>query len=141
MGAQEFESLRENISRNIIEIKSIIKNSGSGDVLDRKAFDRSIYLFQSIVRLMINVGNNIIIEHNFRSPMNTADVFISLAEQNVVPLAAVRGMKRAALAMPKIKNITDAELIEIMAGCMDDFSQCLVSYAEFFEKQDRGEDT
>lgn len=141
MGAQEFKNLRENISRNIAEIKSITRDSRAGEVADRQAFDRSVYLFQSVVHAMINVGNNIIIENNFRSPMNTVDVFISLAEQNVIPQATVRGMKRAALAMPKIKNIADAELVEIMAGCMDDFSQCLASYARFFETQDSGEDT
>lgn len=136
MGAQEFENLRENISRNIAEIKSIVKENAARDFIDHQSFDRAVYLFQSTVRSMINIGNNIIIEFNLRSPMNTVDVFISLAENKAIPLATVRGMKRAALAMPKIKTIAESELLEIMDGSLEAMSRCLTAYADFYASQE-----
>ena len=139
MGAREFENMRENISRNITEIKSIVRENAARDYIDHQSFDRGVYLFQSAVRSVINIGNNIIIEFNLRSPMNTADVFISLAENNVIPLAAVRGMKRAALAIPKIKTIADTELLEIMDVSTDALGKCLTAYADFYASQEPGE--
>ncbi len=139
MGIHNFPALKENITRNISEVKSMIGEQNFLDPQERNTYDRALYLFQSITRSMIDIGNNIIIERGYRTPLNTADVFISLAENKVIPPGIIPGMKRAAFAMPKIKNIQGGEMVEIIGGCLDDFSRCLSSYERFFKQEESGD--
>ncbi len=87
---------------------------------------------------MITIGNDIIIENDFRPPLNSADVFISLAEHKLISPSVVPGMKKAAMTMPRITNFTKAELVEIISDCMSNFSQCLGSYSEYFAAKKDG---
>ena len=132
---EKFLRFHENTKNNITEVKSAIKNAGLLDGYNPQAFERIVYLFQSIIKSMIEVGNNIIIENDLRSPLNTADVFISLAEHKVISPLIVPGLKRAALAMPKIKNYENTELLEIIAECINDFGSCLYSFNKYFQSK------
>jgi len=138
MNMHDFPAVRENITRNITEVKSIISAPNVLDPLESRVFDRSIYLFQSITKSMIGIGNNIIIENSFRTPLNTADVFISLAEHNVILPVIIPGMKKAAITMPRLKNYQKTELVDIITGCIDDFTRCLSSYERYFQKRKTG---
>lgn len=133
-----FSSLSENIRNNITEVKSAIRDPGLLSASDTQKFERIIYLFQSIIKSMIEVGNNIIIENDLRNPLNTADVFISLAEHNVISPLIVPGLKRASLAMPKIRNYGNAELLELITECINDFSSCLYSFNKHFQSKKSG---
>ena len=84
---------------------------------------------------MIDIGNSIIINNDFRYPLNTADVFISLAENNVISPSIVPGLKKAALMMPKLKSYTHPELVDIMQQCIGDFNRCLNSFTKYFERR------
>lgn len=128
-----FLRLSENIRNNITEVKSAIRNADLLNAFDTQTFERVIYLFQSITKSMIEVGNNILIENDLRSPLNTADVFISLAEHNVISPSIVPGLKRAALAMPKIKSYDNTELLDIITDSINDFSWCLNSFKKHFQ--------
>jgi len=131
----QFQKQSENLKKNIAEIKSTIKNPDLLLSADRQIFERLIYLFQSVIKTVIDLGNNIIINNDFRNPLNTADVFISLAENNVISPAIVPGLKKAALVMPKMKNYTHTELVDIMQQCIGDFNRCLHSFTEYFKKK------
>ena len=120
------------MKKNIIEVKSIINNPNALDPSDGAKFDRGVYLFQSLTKSIIAIGNDIIIENDFREPLNPADVFISLAEQNLISTSIVPGLKKAAITMPKIANCAKPALMEIMTDCLSDFSQCVNSYSEYF---------
>jgi hypothetical protein len=133
-----FSRYSDNIKSNITEVKSAIKNADLLNGYDSQKFERVVYLFQSIMKSMIEVGNNIIIENDLRSPLNTADVFISLAEHKVISSLIVPGLKRAALAMPKIKNYENTELLEIITECINDFSSCLYSFNKHFQSKEDG---
>lgn len=87
---------------------------------------------------MITIGNDIIIENDFRPPLNSADVFISLAEHKLISPSVVPGMKKAAMTIPRITNFTKAELVEIISDCMGNFSQCLSFYSEYFAAKKDG---
>ncbi|UCF70627.1 MAG: hypothetical protein JSW49_10610 [candidate division WOR-3 bacterium] len=139
MNVHNFPNIRENIKRNIAEIKSIASDPSVLEPPHRKSFDRGVYLFQSITKSMIDIGNNIIIAHGYRTPLNTADVFISLAEHNVISPGVVPGMKKAAITLPKIKNQPEAELITVMTTCVDYFSRCLGAYDMYFKKRVTGD--
>ncbi len=126
------------MKKNISDVKSIISNPNALDPSDGAKFDRGVYLFQSLTKSIIAIGNDIIIENDFRAPLNPADVFISLAEHNVISTSIVPGLKKAAITMPRITNYGKPDLMEIMAGCISDFSQCLNSYSEYFASKKDG---
>jgi hypothetical protein len=132
---ENFLRLHENTKNNITEVKSAIRNADLLSGYNPQAFERVVYLFQSIIKSMIEVGNNIIIENDLRSPLNTADVFISLAEHSVISPLIVPGLKRAALAMPKIRSYENTELLEIITECINDFSSCLYSFNKYFQSK------
>jgi len=138
MDLTQFRALKDNMKNNIAEIKSIIHNADTIDHNETLKFDRGVYLFQSLTKSIIAIGNDIIIENDFRAPLNPADVFISLAEQNLIATSIVPGLKKAAITMPRIANFTKTELIEIMSECMSDFSQCLKSFSEYFTAKKNG---
>jgi hypothetical protein len=138
MDPNSFQTLKDNMKKNITEIKSTLNNPNALDPADGSKFDRSIYLFQSLTKSMIAIGNDIIIENDFRGPVNPADVFISLAEQKLISTSIVPGLKKAAITMPRIANCTKAELMEIMNECMGDFNQCLNSFSEYFTSKKDG---
>jgi hypothetical protein len=131
-----FFRLRENLKNNITEVKSAIRSIDLLDAYDTQKFERIIYLFQSITKSMIEIGNNIIIENDLRSPLNTADVFISLAEHKVISPSIVPGLKRAAISMPKIRHYDNAELLDIITDCINDFSWCLNSFGKHFQSRE-----
>ena len=130
-----FHSQSANLKKNIAEIESTIKNPELLDTVDHRAFERVIYLFQSVIKSIIDIGNNIVINNDFRSPLNTADVFISLAENKVISSSIVPGLKKAAIAMPRMKSYTHPELVDIMEQCIGDFNRCLNSFTVYFEQR------
>jgi hypothetical protein len=135
----QFESMSESLTKNIAEIKSAVKNPDLDDNLNGQDFERIVYLFQSITKSMVDIGNRIIIENDFRSPLNTADVFISLAEHDVIPQVIVPGIKKAAITMPKIRRYTQPELLNIITECIGDVSRCLVSFKKYHNSKPSGD--
>jgi hypothetical protein len=138
MDPHTFESLQENMKKNIMEVKSIINSPSAIEPSDGAKFDRGVYLFQSVIKSLIAIGNDIIIENDFRTPLNPADVFISLAEHNLISASIVPALKKAAIAMPRISSSTKPELMEMMTECTGNFSQCLNSYSEYFASKKDG---
>jgi len=128
----------ENLKKNVAEIKSTIKNTDLLTSVDQQRFERVVYLFQSVIRSLVDIGNKIIVNNDFRNPLNTADVFISLAENNVISSSIVPGLKKAALMMPKMRSYTPPELVDVMQQCIGDFNRCLNSFIEYFKRKNDG---
>lgn len=138
MDPHTFESLQENMKKNILEVKSIINIPSVLEPSDGATYDRGVYLFQSVIKSLIAIGNDIIIENDFRAPLNPADVFISLAEQKLISTSIVPALKKAAIAMPRISSSTKPEIMQMMTECISNFSQCLNSYSEYFASKRDG---
>ena len=126
-----FQRMSERLTQNIAEIKSATGNPQALGDLQNPGFERIVYLFHSITKSMVDIGNQIIIENDFRDPLNTADVFISLAEHSVIPSSIVPGMKKAAIVMPRIPNYSSSDLFSIISDCIGDLSRCLVSFKKY----------
>ena len=126
-----FKRVSERLTQNIAEIKSATEKPKALEDLQGSGFERIVYLFHSITKSMVDIGNNIIIENDFRDPLNTADVFISLAEHSVIPSSIVPGMKKAAIIMPKMRNYPPSDLFGIISDCIGDLSRCLVSFKKY----------
>ena len=132
MNINDFLSFSENLKKNITEIKSTMRTADLLDPLSSNAYERTVYLFQSITKSVVEFGNGIIIEGDFRTPLNTADVFICLAEHNVIPPSIVPGLKKAAIAMPKVRHLEGSDLLDIIAHSINDLNRCLNAFEKYF---------
>jgi len=134
----EFTRLSEILNKNITELKSTMKNSNWVEAFDRTAFERVVYIFRSTTKSLIDVGNGIIIENDFRKPLNTVDVFISLAEHKIISSRIVPNLKKAALMIVRMKNHDDAGIVKTIADCVPDFNRCLVSFSKYYRRKSPG---
>ena len=135
MDAAEFKHMHGNLNKNIDEIKSIlgrIKPELLGMPEGIRAVERVKYLFYGVVKFLIDVGNRIVIDRELRKPRNNADIFISLAEGQIVMSTAVPGIKKAVLAMPRIGYCSYTEILQIVGDSLADLNKCLDSLAAFY---------
>ena len=140
MNADEFKVLHDNLEEHIEEIKETLKIK---DLLKNpeqtKKFERMRYLYYSTVKALVDLGHSIILENDLRNPLNRADVFISLAERDIMMSSVVPGLKKAVLALPQINGMMPAHAFEVMAETIDDIYKCLDSFVVYFGLQ--GENT
>jgi hypothetical protein len=133
MHAADFKSLHERLTNNIDTIKYLLRKP---EVLSRpeavKSLEHLKYLFYSLVKSLIDIGHSIILEKDFRDPLNRADIFISLAEQGIIMPTVVPGVKRAVIALPKISSTESSEIIELASLSIGDLHKCLDSFAVYF---------
>jgi len=136
--AKDFEVLYDNFKKNINEIKSTIRQKDLWESPNQiETLERTKYLFYSITKSLIDVGHSIIVENDFRIPLNRADIFISLAEHAVVVSSIVPGIKRAVLSLPKINNYQYVEIMEIMSESIDDLHKCLDYFSSYFKMKEK----
>jgi len=97
-----------------------------------RVIERMKYLFYSLTKTLIDVGNSIIQENSFRQPLNRADIFISLAENSIILPSIVPNVKKAAIALPQVINIGYSETLELVSLSIIDLHQCLDSFAVYY---------
>jgi hypothetical protein len=134
----EFKTMYENMTKNITEIKAMLNKTkpetlGTPDGV--QVVERIKYLFYGLVKFLVDVGNRIVIDRDLRKPLNNADIFISLAEKKIVMSAAVPGVKKAVLAMPRIGYCSYSEVLQIISESVTDLHKCLDSFAAYFMDQ------
>ncbi len=134
MNADDFTALYKNLTKNIEEIKSTIKKD---NILKETAnvtlMERLKYLFYSLTKSLIDIGHSIVLENDFRDPLNRADVFISLAENGIILHSVVPGVKKAVIVLPRLNNSGYDNIIEIIKGSIDDLHKCLDLFAVYFK--------
>jgi Na+/phosphate symporter len=124
----------ETMVKNIEEIKSVIKkppdtNSPQGV----KSIEKVKYFFYGLTKSLIDMGNRIIEEKELRRPRNNADVFISLAEHDIVMSSLVPGLKKAVFSMRRMSGCSYDELLAIIGQSIDAIHKCLDSYTVYFD--------
>ena len=138
MEAGEFKNLYENISKNINELKDLLKNSDVTDIQMRgRIFERIKYLYYSIAKAMVDIGHGIVLENDYRDPLNRADVFISLAEHDIILSSSVPGVKKSVLVMNKLNQMPNDEVKTLVSGSLDDIHKCLDSFQVYFDLKDK----
>ncbi|KPK67648.1 hypothetical protein AMJ87_13050 [candidate division WOR_3 bacterium SM23_60] len=139
MTSEEFKVLHDNLEEHINEIKTTLKIK---DLLDKpeqtKKFERMRYLYYSTVKALVDLGHSIIFENDLRDPVNRADIFISLAEKDIMMSSVVPGLKRATLTLPQINTMKSAQAFELIAETIDDIYKCLDSFVVYFGLQGEG---
>jgi uncharacterized protein YutE (UPF0331/DUF86 family) len=137
MDTSSFQRLYDDFSKNIDEIKSMTKDDDLLQSPDSiKIVERAKYLFFSFTKTLVDIGHSIILENDFRDPLNRADIFISLAEHGIIVSSVVPGVKKAVLALPKINSSSYAEVLEIISESISDLHKCLDSFAVYFKLKD-----
>jgi len=102
-----------------------------------KIIEKIKYLFYSVTKSLVDIGHSIILEKEFRDPLNRADIFISLAEQDIILSSVVPGVKKAALSLPKLNNYQHKEIIELVTNSITDMKKCLDSFSVYFSLKDK----
>lgn len=137
MNADEFTSAYDRLEKNLAEIKELTKKRESFLTPgSERIVEKTRYLFHSAARSLVEIGHDIILEHDYREPLNRADIFISLAERDIILSSVVPGVKKAILALPKINTITPSELYDLISLSLLDIHKCLDSFAVYFKLKD-----
>jgi uncharacterized protein YutE (UPF0331/DUF86 family) len=138
MDPERFKEMHDNLAKNITQIKETIKKDNLPDLpKNEKAMENLIYLYYSLTKSLIDIGHSIILENDFRNPLNRADVFISLAEQDILMPSVVPGIKKAVLALPMLRDHAYADVLTIITESIDDLYKCLDSFSVYFSLKDK----
>lgn len=125
----------DNLTRNIEEIKTLLSKLKPELIVSPEGMrmvERIKYLFYGLVKFLVDVGNQVIIDRELRNPLNNADIFISLAEGQIVMSTCVPGIKKAVLTMPRIGYCSYAEVLQLVSESLNDLHKCLDCLAAFF---------
>ncbi|MGB3340123.1 MAG: hypothetical protein WBB37_01410 [bacterium] len=138
MDDEKFTTLYKNLQNNIAEIKKMIKKPEELEMLkNQKLIEKLRYLFYSLTKSTVDIGHSIILENDYRDPLNRTDIFISLAERDIILSSVVPGVKRATLALPKLNNYPVSELLDIVSASIPDIHKCLDSFQVYFQLKDK----
>jgi hypothetical protein len=133
-----FTMLYKNLQHNIKEIEEISKTPEQLKTpAGRKTLERLKYLFYSLTKSTVDIGHSIILENEYRDPLNRTDIFISLGERDIILPSAVRGVKKATLALPRLNDYPVSELLEIITNSLRDIHKCLDSFEVYFNLKDK----
>jgi uncharacterized protein YutE (UPF0331/DUF86 family) len=133
MDTGEFKQIYDTMLKNIDEIKTTAEKINKYSPEDRlKVGERLKYLFYGLTKTLVDIGNGIIVENDYRTPLNNVDVFISLAEHDIIIPALVPRIKKAVLNMPKIMQSNTGQVIEIIKESMESICKCLDSFAVYY---------
>jgi len=135
MENQQFKSMYETMTRNITDIKSMLGKLKPEIVATPdgvQAMERIKYMFYGLVKFLVDAGNRIIIDRDLYKPVNNADIFIRLAEEQIILPSAVPGVKKAVLAIPRIGYSSYVEVLQMIGESIGDLSKCLDSFAVYY---------
>lgn len=138
MDGVEFTALYERLNKNMEEIKEHIK---APDTFKRPEAshlrDKTKYLFYSVTKSTVDIGHSIILELELREPLNRADIFISLAEHDILLHSVVPGVKKAVLSLPKLDALMPDALLDLIKKSIPDIGKCLDSFEVYFNFKDK----
>ena len=138
MDDEKFKTLYKNLQNNISEIKNLIKKPKELEMLkNQKLIEKLRYLFYSLTKSTVDIGHSIILENDYRDPLNRTDIFISLAERDIILSSVVPGVKKATLALPKLNDYSVSELLDIVSASVPDIHKCLDSFQVYFQLKDK----
>lgn len=134
MDAVKFREIYETMQKSIEEIKNTSSKIDRYTPEDKIRLSEKIkYLFYGLTKTLVDVGNKIIVENDYRTPLNNADVFISLAEHDVIASNLVPGIKKAVLTIPRVMQSNADEVFTIIKESMDSICKCFDSFVVYYD--------
>ncbi|MEO0127038.1 MAG: hypothetical protein ABIL44_04735 [candidate division WOR-3 bacterium] len=139
MDKGRFREVYETMQKNIEEIKTVVEKLNKYSPEDQiKLCEKIKYLFYGLAKTLVDIGNRIIVENDFRQPLNNADVFISLAENDIINSNLVPGIKKAVLVIPKVMQSNKDDVIALIKESMESICKCLDSFAVYYDLKEKG---
>uniref|UniRef100_A0A7V0Z468 DUF86 domain-containing protein n=1 Tax=candidate division WOR-3 bacterium TaxID=2052148 RepID=A0A7V0Z468_UNCW3 len=139
MDAAGFKEVYETMQKNIEEIKTVTEKLNKYSPEDQiKLCEKIKYLFYGLAKTLVDIGNKIIVENDYRQPLNNADVFISLAEHEIINSNLIPGIKKAVLVIPKVMQSNTQEVIAIIKESIESICKCLDSFAVYYDLKEKG---
>lgn len=139
MDKGRFREIYETMQKNIEEIKTVVEKLNKYSPEDQiKLCEKVKYLFYGLAKTLVDIGNKIIVENDFRQPLNNADVFISLAEHDIINSNLVPGIKKTVLVMPKVMQSNKDDVVALIKESMESICKCLDSFAVYYDLKDKG---
>ena len=137
MDSDTFLQVQKNLLKNIDEIKETLKRKNLLNAPDTgKTIERMKYLLYSITKTLIDIGHGIILEKDLPQPRNRADIFICLAELEIIMSNIVPGVKKAVIAFPKMSTYSPEDTVRLVTSSIGDLHACLDSFAAYFTVRD-----
>lgn len=139
MDAGRFREVYETMQKNIEEIKTVTEKLNRYSPEDQiKLCEKIKYLFYGLAKTLVDIGNKIIVENDYRQPLNNADVFISLAEHDIINSNLVPGIKKAVLVIPKVMQSNKDDVVALVKESMESICKCLDSFAVYYDLKGKG---
>ncbi|MCX7995046.1 MAG: hypothetical protein N3A65_04670 [candidate division WOR-3 bacterium] len=139
MDTGRFREVYETMRNNIEEIKTVMEKLSRYSPEDQlKLCEKIKYLFYGLAKNLVDIGNKIIVENDYREPLNNADVFISLAEHDIINHNLIPGLKKTVLAIPKVMQSNKDEILALIKDSMESICKCLDSFAVYYDLKDKG---
>ena len=133
MDSDTFIQIHKNLLKNIDEIKETLKRKNLLNSPDTaKTIERMKYLLYSITKTLIDIGHSIMLEKDLPPPLNRADIFICLAELQIIMSNIVPGVKKAVIAFPKMNTYSPEDTVRLVTSSIGDLHACLDSFAAYF---------
>jgi hypothetical protein len=137
MDRDTFLAIQKNLVKNIDEMKETLKRKNLLNSPDTtKTVERLKYLLYSITKTLIDVGHSIMMEKDLPPPLNRADIFICLAELEIIMSNIVPGVKKAVIAFPKMNTYSSEDTVRLVTSSIGDLHACLDSFAAYFTVKD-----
>jgi uncharacterized protein YutE (UPF0331/DUF86 family) len=138
MDQVKFKTVYERLNKNLDEIKECIKTPETFKKPEASHLrDKTRYLFYSVTKATVDIGHSIILELELREPLNRADIFISLAERDILLHSVLPGIKKAVLSLPKMNTLTPEDLLDLIKKSIPDIGKCLASFEVYFNFKDK----
>jgi len=118
----------DNISNNVSLIKEILNTGDKALLSNPKRIERAKYFFVSATQSLLNLCNDYIDNKDWRQPINAMDVFIVLAENDVIPNEAVPDLKKAVVSISTLGRGPHNESIGLMRDCLRGIEHCIAGY-------------
>lgn len=139
MDSTGFREVNETMQKNIEEIKTVSGKINKYSPEDQvKLCEKIKYLFYGLTKTLVDIGNKIIVENDYREPLNNVDVFISLAEHDIINSNLVPGLKKAVIAIPRVMQSNRDELLSIINESMESICKCLDSFSVYYDLKTKG---
>ncbi len=136
MDKRKLVSTIDNISKNVSLIQEILKTGDEALLSSPKRIDRAKYFFVSAIQSLLNLCNDYIDNKDWRQPINAMDVFIVLAENDVISNEEVPRLKKAVVSISTLNRGSNHDTLALMRECLRGIEHCVAAYKVLIQTGD-----
>lgn len=126
------KKLMGHIDNNIGQIKYLI-NDKNKFLKDAKRQDKARYLYPSLIEKLTQVACFIQDKENWRPPINPADIFILMADNDIIHHHIVPTLKKGIHLVSRINSLSKGELFKELKTVMKHIALCNDAFKVYFQ--------